>query len=164
MRWPSDTILFSCDNKSYNIFFITSRDNVYHWCHIPVSTLCGNDPLLMNPCFWQQCRLIKTALAFYWSSRLLLTSSDWLSHENEWIATMHFCVYSQASLRGMNQMHTSWHAFLFQNLRKMEGETPEGPGRDLNELQNADWVRLETILNVIVCCCEVTLVLSWDRS
>lgn len=104
MRWPSDTILFSCDNKSFIIFFITSRDNVYHWCHIPVSTLCGNDPLLMSPCFWQQCRRIKAALAFYWSSRLLLTSSDWLSHENEWIATMHFCVYSQASLRGMNQM------------------------------------------------------------
>jgi len=30
--------------------------------------------------------------------------------------------------------------FFSQNLRKMEGETQE-PVKDLNELQNADWVR-----------------------
>ncbi|KAI4885826.1 hypothetical protein NFI96_012884 [Prochilodus magdalenae] len=28
-----------------------------------------------------------------------------------------------------------------ENLRRMEGETPEEPVRDLNELQNADWAR-----------------------
>ncbi|KAI7798425.1 protein spire homolog 1 isoform X2 [Triplophysa rosa] len=28
-----------------------------------------------------------------------------------------------------------------ENLRKMEGETPDEPGRDLNELQNADWAQ-----------------------
>lgn len=33
--------------------------------------------------------------------------------------------------------------FLCQNLRKMEGETQE-PVKDLNELQNADWVRAST--------------------
>lgn len=27
-----------------------------------------------------------------------------------------------------------------QNLRKMEGDTVDEPGRELNELQNADWV------------------------
>lgn len=31
-----------------------------------------------------------------------------------------------------------------QNLRKMEAESSEEPGRDLNELQNADWVGLQT--------------------
>lgn len=33
---------------------------------------------------------------------------------------------------------------LVQNLRKMEGDTREDPVKDLNELQNADWVRIST--------------------
>lgn len=35
-----------------------------------------------------------------------------------------------------NSVSLSFH----QNLRKMEEESSEEPGRDLNELQNADWV------------------------
>lgn len=34
---------------------------------------------------------------------------------------------------------------LHQNLRKMEQESSEEPVRDLNELQNADWVRKQTL-------------------
>lgn len=33
-----------------------------------------------------------------------------------------------------------------QNLRKMEAESSEEPGRDLNELQNADWVGVQTTI------------------
>lgn len=31
-------------------------------------------------------------------------------------------------------------ALIGQNLRKMEGDTVDEPGRELNELQSADWV------------------------
>lgn len=31
-------------------------------------------------------------------------------------------------------------ALIGQNLRKIEGDTVDDPGRELNELQNADWV------------------------
>lgn len=35
-----------------------------------------------------------------------------------------------------------------QNLRKMEEESSEEPGRDLNELQNADWVGLQAAAKI----------------
>lgn len=47
-------------------------------------------------------------------------------------------------------------SFLFifspiQNLRRMEGETPEEPVRDLNELQNDDWVKEHFLHNKVKC-------------
>lgn len=48
-----------------------------------------------------------------------------------------------------------FYLFLFQNLQRMEGETEE-PVRDLNELENADWVRAVplsiTVLNAFRLC------------
>lgn len=38
--------------------------------------------------------------------------------------------------------------FSHQNLRKMEEESSEEPGRDLNELQNADWVGLQAAAKI----------------
>ncbi|KAI1901685.1 hypothetical protein AGOR_G00036940 [Albula goreensis] len=53
----------------------------------------------------------------------------------------------QAVCRALYAETKELHTFLEkiksakENLRKMEGETPEEPTRDLNELQNADWAR-----------------------
>lgn len=35
-----------------------------------------------------------------------------------------------------------------QNLRKMEAESSEEPGRDLNELENADWVSFRAVMSL----------------
>lgn len=47
-------------------------------------------------------------------------------------------------------------AYGFQNLRRMEGDMKE-PGKDLDELQNSDWVRrrrrVAHVLNYELCDC-----------
>lgn len=53
------------------------------------------------------------------------------------------CFCTVATLPAITTNLVDFFGYAGQNLRKMEGETLQQPARDLDELQNADWVRRE---------------------
>ncbi|KAG9355515.1 hypothetical protein JZ751_000353 [Albula glossodonta] len=78
-----------------------------------------------------------------------INASSPCSHGSKWNrglssdAPSHYQAVCRALYAETKELHTFLEKIKSakENLRKMEGETPEEPTRDLNELQNADWAR-----------------------